>query len=247
MKKRLVVSSLFLVLLVACGQKMSEKPKTSSIASSEVVDSSSGRKEAPIELSSQEETAEQPTPSDRITYQGQYYTVEGKYGPVIIVNKKYPLAPDYAPRENPTAVAAFWRLVGDMQVKGYDVTNQYSGFRSYETQSSLYASYVARDGQAAADRYSARPGHSEHQTGLAFDLMDSNGSLLYESQVATWLAQHAHDYGFVVRYPEGKEAITGYMAETWHIRYIGPEAVDIYQSGLTLEEYYGVEGGDYLN
>lgn len=150
-------------------------------------------------------------------------------------------------REDPTALAAFQTLVADMQAQGFNVSNSYSGFRSYETQTGLYNSYVSRDGQAEADRYSARPGYSEHQTGLAFDLLDSNAQLLTEASAASWLASHAHEYGFIVRYLPGKEYSTGYMPEAWHVRYIGKEAKDIYNSGLTLEEYFGVAGGDYEN
>lgn len=178
-------------------------------------------------------------------FNGNYYSVQGKYGEVVIVNKKHPLSASYAPGENPETQAAFWRLHADMQANGFALSNHYSGFRSYETQASLYDSYVARDGQGNADRYSARPGYSEHQTGLAFDLMDAAGNLLQEPNAVNWLAQHAHEYGFIVRYIEGKEAVTGYMPETWHIRYIGPEATDIYKSGLTLEEYFGIDGGGY--
>lgn len=177
---------------------------------------------------------------------GGFRYVTGKYGDsILIVNKKNPLPADYAPGENPTAQAALFELIGTMQGLGYGISNSYSGFRSYDYQASLYHSYVARDGQAAADRYSARPGYSEHQTGLAFDLLDSYGQLLEEPQAVAWLSAHAHEYGFVVRYLPGKEAVTGYMSETWHLRYIGQEAADIYYSGLTLEEYFGVPGGSY--
>ncbi|MET3558881.1 D-alanyl-D-alanine carboxypeptidase [Streptococcus rupicaprae] len=178
-------------------------------------------------------------------YNGSYYTVNGKYGPVLIVNKKHPLNPSYGYGEDATAFSAFQQLLSAMKSQGFAVSDSYSGFRSYDTQAGLYQSYAARDGAAAADRYSARPGYSEHQTGLAFDLIDSSGALLEEPMASQWLRDHAHEYGFIVRYLPGKEAITGYMAESWHIRYIGPEATDIYQSGLTLEEYFGVPGGDY--
>ncbi|MGT2755692.1 LD-carboxypeptidase LdcB/DacB [Streptococcus ovuberis] len=178
-------------------------------------------------------------------YNGSYYTVEGKYGPVLIVNKKHPLNPSYGYGEDATAFSAFQQLLSAMKSQGFAVSDSYSGFRSYDTQAGLYQSYAARDGAAAADRYSARPGYSEHQTGLAFDLMDSSGALLEEPMASQWLRDHAHEYGFIVRYLPGKEAITGYTAESWHIRYIGPEATDIHQSGLTLEEYFGIPGGDY--
>ncbi|MGV2998634.1 LD-carboxypeptidase LdcB/DacB [Streptococcus suis] len=181
----------------------------------------------------------------KLTFNGQYYSVDGKYGPVILVNKQHGLASTYNPGENPTARNAYQNLRNDMIRQGFNVGKAYSGFRSYETQQSLYLNYVQRDGQAAADRYSARPGHSEHQTGLAFDLTDASGALLTNSRAEQWLKDNAHKYGFVVRYLPGKEAVTGYMSEPWHLRYVGKEAKDIYQSGLTLEEYYGIPGGDY--
>ncbi|NQI34183.1 YSIRK-type signal peptide-containing protein [Streptococcus suis] len=181
----------------------------------------------------------------KLTFNGQYYSVDGKYGPVIIVNKQHGLASTYNPGENPTARNAYQNLRNDMIRQGFNVGKAYSGFRSYETQQTLYLNYVQRDGQAAADRYSARPGHSEHQTGLAFDLTDASGALLTNSRAEQWLKDNAHKYGFVVRYLPGKEAVTGYMSEPWHLRYVGKEAKDIYQSGLTLEEYYGIPGGDY--
>ncbi len=103
-----------------------------------------------------------------------------------------------------------------MQEAGFPVSDRYSGFRSYETQTKLYQDYVNQDGKAAADRYSARPGYSEHQTGLAFDVIGTDGDLVTEEKAAQWLLDHAADYGFVVRYLKGKEEETGYMAEEWH-------------------------------
>ena len=233
MKKSQILILVSLLLLVACGQK--EEPNSSesenTTASTSIVMSSQGTNQSELTTES-EASSSKPATSQTARFNGSYYTVQGKYGEVIIVNKKHPLSASYAPGEDPTAQAAFWQLLAAMQAVGLDVSSQYSGFRSYET-------------QANADRYSARPGYSEHQTGLAFDLMDSSGNLLQEPSAVNWLAQHAHEYGFIVRYMEGKEAITGYMTETWHIRYIGQEATDIYQSGLSLEEYFGVAGGDY--
>lgn len=121
-----------------------------------------------------------------------------------------------------------------------------SGYRSYDLQKQFYNSYVARDGQAAADRYSARPGTSEHQTGLAFDVTSSTGACHLETcfkdtPEGTWMAEHAHKYGFVLRYPEGKEATTGYQYEPWHFRFVGKVlATELYEQGLTLEEYFGL-------
>ena len=181
----------------------------------------------------------------KLTNNGSYYSVRGKYDDIIVVNKKHGLSKDYNPGENPTAKAAFVRLRDDMINQGLNVGRSYSGFRSYDYQKTLYDNYVSRDGQAAADRYSARPGFSEHQTGLVFDLTDKSGNLLEDARASQWLKDNAHNYGFIVRFQAGKEASTGYMPEAWHIRYVGKEAKDIHDSGLSLEEYFGIEGGDY--
>ncbi len=117
-----------------------------------------------------------------------------------------------------------------------------SGYRSYVTQRNTYNNYVARDGQAVADTYSARPGHSEHQTGLAIDV----NSLLVSFEntpEGQWLKDNCYKYGFILRYPKGKDSITGYMYEPWHFRYVGNSlAEQLYNSGdwITLEEYLGI-------
>ena len=187
------------------------------------------------------------TGAKEVQYNGSYYFIQGKYNEIVVANKKHPMAANYNPGENPTAKAAFLRLRNDMIAQGYNVGYAYSGFRSYDYQKVLYQNYVNKDGQAAADRYSARPGYSEHQTGLVFDLTDKAGNLLEDTVASNWLKNNAYRYGFVVRYQPGKEASTGYMPEAWHIRYIGKEADEVYHSGLSLEEYYGFEGGDYAS
>ena len=187
------------------------------------------------------------TGAKEVQYNGSYYFIQGKYNEIVVANKKHPMAANYNPGENPTAKAAFLQLRNDMIAKGYNVGYAYSGFRSYDYQKVLYQNYVNKDGQAAADRYSARPGYSEHQTGLVFDLTDKAGNLLEDTVASNWLKNNAYRYGFVVRYQPGKEASTGYMPEAWHIRYIGKEADEVYHSGLSLEEYYGFEGGDYAS
>ena len=187
------------------------------------------------------------TGAKEVQYNGSYYFIQGKYDEIVVANKKHPMDANYNPGENPTAKAAFLRLRNDMIAKGYNVGYAYSGFRTYDYQKVLYQNYVNKDGQAAADRYSARPGYSEHQTGLVFDLTDKAGNLLEDTAASNWLKNNAHRYGFVVRYQPGKEASTGYMPEAWHIRYIGKEADEVYHSGLSLEEYYGFEGGDYAS
>ncbi|MGO1538400.1 MAG: M15 family metallopeptidase [Leucobacter sp.] len=119
-----------------------------------------------------------------------------------------------------------------------------SAYRDYSTQVGLYNNYVARDGADAADTYSARPGHSEHQTGLTVDL-DNHGdcylsSCFGDTPAGSWLAEHAAEYGFIVRYPDGKQDVTGFMPEPWHFRYVGPElALEMQNTGVTtLEEFF---------
>ena len=238
MKKRyLVLSGLLALTLAACSQ---EKPATSENQTST---EEKTVQEGTVGSKSQEASQKKA----EVVNKGDYYSVQGKYDEIIIANKHYPLSKDYNPGENPTAKAELLKLIAAMQEAGFPISDHYSGFRSYETQTQLYQDYVNKDGKAEADRYSARPGYSEHQTGLAFDLIGTNGDLVTEEKAAQWLLDHAADYGFVVRYLKGKEKETGYMAEEWHLRYVGKEAKDIAASGLSLEEYYGFEGGDYVD
>ncbi len=238
MKKRyLVLSGLLALTLAACSQ---EKPATSETQTST---EEKTVQEGTVGSKSQEASQKKA----EVVNKGDYYSVQGKYDEIVIANKHYPLSKDYNPGENPTAKAELLKLIAAMQEAGFPISDHYSGFRSYETQTQLYQDYVNQDGKAEADRYSARPGYSEHQTGLAFDLIGTNGDLVTEEKAAQWLLDHAADYGFVVRYLKGKEKETGYMAEEWHLRYVGKEAKEIAASGLSLEEYYGFEGGDYVD
>lgn len=125
-----------------------------------------------------------------------------------------------------------------------------SGYRSYNYQTSLYSNYVKNEGQTAADTQSARPGHSEHQTGLAADIEPASRNCEVDQCFATtpegkWLAANAYTYGFIIRYPADKVDVTGYEYEPWHIRYIGaPLATELHNQGIeTLEEFFGVSGG----
>lgn len=165
---------------------------------------------------------------------------------VLIVNKKYPLPKTYNKGEDPKARTAFEKMAAAAKPQGFELV-AFSGFRSYEYQTTLYTNYVKRDGQDQADRYSARPGYSEHQTGLAFDIGELGKENLWltsefgETPAGQWLVNHAHEYGFILRYPKGKEDITGFMYESWHFRYLGVElATKVKNTGLTLEEYLGL-------
>lgn len=171
---------------------------------------------------------------------------------VIVVNKKHPLPENYAPGEDFEARTAADKLVDAGIAAGVNLIHSYSSFRSYSTQAGLFNSYSAQSGVAVAETYSARPGYSEHQTGLAFDLKSSGGGLYrisdnsYNYQT-DWVSVHAAEYGFIVRYRDEWQSITGYMGEPWHLRYLGVDlAQKVADSGKTLEEYLGVDGGDYV-
>ncbi len=122
-----------------------------------------------------------------------------------------------------------------------------SGFRSYERQDEIYTSNLSSKGSEHTNQYSAKPGTSEHQTGLAIDVSSLSAGLeLTESFASTdegiWLAKNCWKYGYILRYPKEKEKITGYAYEPWHIRYVGKKlAKEIYDSGLCMEEYYGCD------
>ena len=178
-------------------------------------------------------------------------------GNLIIVNKYYQLDNDYYYGElvtmdkaydnkngsklNKEAYAAFQKLVDAGEKEGYHIRNN-SAYRSYNTQSGLYNNYKNSNGLTWADKWSARPGHSEHQTGLALDVGVKNEYSLgkFESSPEfTWMKNNAHLYGFILRYPKGKVYITGYGYEPWHYRYVGVDvATYIYENNITYEEYY---------
>ena len=163
---------------------------------------------------------------------------------VLIVNKEIPLPEDYNPEMQPEVIEAYTQMFEDGAAEGLNF-ELVSGFRSYDYQAELYNNYVSRDGKEAADRYSAEPGHSEHQTGLAIDVGSYDSAVLLQTSFEytpefQWMKDVAHEYGFIIRYMKGKEDITGYMYEPWHLRYVGDKATEIYESGLTLEEYFGL-------
>lgn len=179
----------------------------------------------------------------------------------VVVNKTHPIKPStFRPeitlvrgyQAASAAAGQLERLLADSDQAGVGFKIA-SAFRSYEYQRHVHSIQVAQDGQAAADRISARPGYSEHQTGLAVDLITPDDpSCDFDQCFATtsagrWLVQHAREYGFLIRYTAGNEAITGYRPEPWHLRFVGrPLAAAMRTGGITtLEEFLGVTGGDY--
>jgi zinc D-Ala-D-Ala carboxypeptidase len=165
---------------------------------------------------------------------------------ILLANKQHPLPETYAPGEGAEARSAFESMRKEALKQNIDLV-AFSTYRDFARQKELYNGYVAKDGQEAADRYSARPGYSEHQTGLAFDIGEAGqeehwaSASFGDTKGGKWLAENAHNYGFILRYPKGSESITGYMHESWHYRYVGKKAAaEIYKKGITLEQYLGV-------
>lgn len=183
---------------------------------------------------------------------GAYYI-----GSTLIVNKTYLLSSTFTPTNsiktiptsgfdrNPLNKEAYdaWILMkNDAAALGLNLWAQ-SGYRSYDYQKDLYNSYVNRKGKEAADKSSARPGASEHQTGLAFDLNTITTSFK-DTAEGKWVHQNCFNYGYIIRYPENKTNETGYIFEPWHIRYVGKElAKELYNNGnwITMEDYFGIE------
>lgn len=180
----------------------------------------------------------------------------------VIVNKKHCMVPiDFTPSlatvtcngttgyMQAVAASAFQQLCNAAAKDGLPISIT-SSFRSYSSQVTTYNYWVAVNGSAAsADRVSARPGFSEHQTGFAIDIATGGCALecFGGTEQYTWMQNNAHKYGFVQRYNSGQESITGYSAEPWHYRYVGVQvATDMKNKGTkTLEQYFGVQGGDY--
>lgn len=191
---------------------------------------------------------EELTPEEATEYiEGQELPANPTYvDDILIANKRNPLPSTFAPGESVAAREAFNEMAAAAALEGYLLV-AFSTYRSFDRQVELYDKYVARDGVEEADRYSARPGYSEHQTGMAFDIGETNqeqhwaSTSFGETEAGKWIAENAHLYGFVMRYPEGKEQITGYMYEAWHFRYVGVDISKvIYNKNETLEEYLGL-------
>lgn len=182
---------------------------------------------------------------------------------MVLVNKEFALPDHYAPKDlvrskveysfgnqdieqaylRKEAAHALEKMFADAKSNGVELF-AVSGYRSYDTQTGLFNAEVDRVGKEKAIQAVALPGQSEHQTGLTMDISGKSVQLglvenFGEMPDGKWLAENAHRFGFILRYPKGKEAITGYQYEPWHFRYVGEEAAtQIYKHQLTLEEYF---------
>lgn len=165
------------------------------------------------------------------------YNYLGTYEPEDLVELSSTYNAGSTPYLRREAAESFMKMADAARLEGLTLRNV-SGYRSYATQEWLYNNYVARDGELLADTYSSKPGYSEHQAGLATDINSVDESFKYTKEYA-WLQEHAAEYGFIMRYPEGLEDITGFSYEPWHYRYIGTEdALKMKAEGITFDEYY---------
>lgn len=240
MKKTLILlMTLGLVLLLGCSDKQEHFKNTESENSgSDVI------AEEPTELESLQILLEQ----DKLS------------GNLILINKENALDEDYIPNDlrdiiyyakdrtakgrymREEAANAFHALSEGAAEEGHEIVVT-TAYRSYDFQSNLYYGYVSSKGQEWADQYSAKPGTSEHQSGLAADCSSPSvgyrlTSAFGETQEGIWLKDHCSEYGFIIRYPQGKEEITGYNYEPWHIRFVGKIAANyMKEKDMTLEEF----------
>ncbi len=239
--RTIIIISSFL-LITACGNDGNEQPTKTSV------------KEPLTKELTVEPSEKTPKPEDVDVHSAE-----------ILVNQDHPLPEDFEPQNlvYPDVRFIFEEKVEKRMIRAdaadalkemFDAAEEdgiylagVSAYRSHSVQTAIFNQYVQTDGEEQAKTYSAVPGTSEHETGLAIDVSGSTGKCAAEdcfadTEEAAWLAAHAHEYGYIIRYLEGKEVITGYKYEPWHIRYVGKDlAQKINDRGnITLEEYYGV-------
>lgn len=229
-------------------------------------------KSDPATPTSQQPSVSTPTTSQPAEFNKTKYSTTEPSSIWFIANKHFALPLDYEPSDLTVLNVPLRLNASEMQMKirkvaATDLSQLFadaktaglqlqfgSGYRSAAYQKVLYDGYVASMGKAEADRSSARPGYSEHQTGLALDFTRIDGKCHLEecftdTPEGKWLAENAYKYGFILRYPKDREPVTGYMFEPWHYRYVGKElAAEMHSSAvLTLEAFFGTgPAPDYL-
>ncbi|MGJ7910736.1 M15 family metallopeptidase [Neobacillus sp. LXY-1] len=245
----LVALALILLIIVGCSEQLHFSNRDEKISN-----------RAQVKVSKQ--TSINPQTKDSKTNDRTVKVVENPGSIPVLVNKLNMLPEQYSPSDlvypdipfifekksskremRQEAAQAIEKLFASAKKDGVPLLGV-SAYRSHTAQKTLFNYYVNRDGIKAAQTYSALPGTSEHETGLAIDVTGSDGKCAAENcfgstKEAKWLARHAAEYGFIIRYPKGKETITGYQYEPWHLRYVGKTiAQKITARGITLEEYY---------
>ena len=237
-----------LVILIIFGVRGCLSKRSASRNSSEITADAAGSGGADATETSAEEALPTPTPEPTEPPMPPKPDIDINSWEFILANATHSID-DYAPE-----VAQFedvmldYRIIDAMQAFVDDARNQglsvvmSSGYRDYYTQTSLFEAKVAEYGEEEAATIVAPPGTSEHQTGLAADITDDYYDYMNESlentELYKWMSTHCHEYGFIVRFPKGKEDITGIIYEPWHYRYVGVEAATyIMDNNLTLEEF----------
>lgn len=263
---------IFVLAFKGCNSKKRNNDKTSGTTTETTTDDNKTAAENNSENRKSEEFQDVSTSSDNSSdYSGSQYadlqsvsskgfsiqTINGitYVDGVLIANKTYSLPSDFIPQDpevpvtsqrsttslDRTLMSAWRTMQADASSQGLNIYIA-SAYRSYSYQVNLYNSYVARDGKAAADTYSSRPGNSEHQTGLCFDLNSIDDSF-GDTAEGRWVNDNCYKYGFCIRFPKGKDAYTGYQYESWHLRYVGKDLAEkLYNNGawISLEEYFGI-------
>ena len=263
---------IFVLAFKGCNSKKRNNDKTAGTTTETTTDDNKTAAENNSENIKSEETQDASTSSDNSSdYSGSQYadsqsvsskgfsiqTINGitYVDGVLIANKTYSLPSDFIPQDpevpvtsqrsttslDRTLMSAWRTMQADASSQGLNIYIA-SAYRSYSYQVNLYNSYVARDGKAAADTYSSRPGNSEHQTGLCFDLNSIDDSF-GDTAEGRWVNDNCYKYGFCIRFPKGKDAYTGYQYESWHLRYVGKDLAEkLYNNGawISLEEYFGI-------
>jgi len=197
-----------------------------------------------------------PSFQPRELFDRQAHSIDDAKSVWVVVNKHRPLDPkEYVPeltavslpgyqgQMRPEAAEALREMFAAFSSEVGGQLSVVSPYRSYLDQVGVYNGWVSRLGQAQADRQSARPGFSEHQTGLSVDINTATDQGFGDTAAGRWLARYSWRYGFIVRYPEGKESVTGYFYEPWHFRYVGVDlATEMHDQGITtLEEFFDLE------
>lgn len=268
----LILIIIFVLAFKGCNSKKRNNDKTAGTTTETTTDDNKTATENNSENRKSEEFQDVSTSSDNSPdYSGNQYadsqsvsskgfsiqTINGitYVDGVLIANKTYSLPSDFIPQDpevpvtsqrsttslDRTLMSAWRTMQADASSQGLNIYIA-SAYRSYSYQVNLYNSYVARDGKAAADTYSSRPGNSEHQTGLCFDLNSIDDSF-GDTAEGRWVNDNCYKYGFCIRFPKGKDAYTGYQYESWHLRYVGKDLAEkLYNNGnwISLEEYFGI-------
>ncbi|MCP1357483.1 M15 family metallopeptidase [Aneurinibacillus migulanus] len=235
-----------LVLFAGCSNEKTTSPENKS-DSSNTPPASSNSSDDSNDVAKKDEAAQAITdPHNVAVMVNKQFSLPENYEPTDLVypNVRFTFKEKIEKRKmRKEAAEALEKMFAGAEKDGVYLAGV-SAYRSHKTQTAVFNRYVKKDGEEKAKTYSAVPGHSEHETGLAIDVSGSDGRCAAEdcfagTKEAEWLAKHAPEYGFIIRYPEGKESITGYKYEPWHIRYVGTDiAKNIAERNITLEEYF---------